>query len=282
VEHSLSPAIHQAALTACDLDGDYGLFPIPPLPDGKQRLSDILQSVCDGEITGVNVTVPHKQNVIPLLDRLSPTAKKIGAVNTIFTEDGKLIGDNTDADGFLVDLKTTKDFESKGKTALVLGAGGSSRAVVYALGNDGWQVSVAARRVEQAKILVNELNRDQNLNLDSFQLDAKTLRNIYPDLIVNTTPVGMWPDIYESPWPLGDKFPKDCFVYDLIYNPEATKLIEQARRSGLTTSNGLGMLVEQAALAFERWTNLQAPRQAMYAAVEDKIQQHQPTREVEK
>jgi shikimate dehydrogenase len=282
VEHSLSPVIHRAALMAHGLGGEYDLFPIPPLPEGKEGLFEILESIRNGEISGVNVTVPHKQNVIPGLDRLSPAARKIGAVNTIYMEDGKLTGDNTDSNGFLFDLKAKLNMEAKEKTALVLGAGGSSRAVVYALGNDGWQVSVAARRVEQAINLVNDLNQDQELVLNAYPLDVKTLEAIHPNLIVNTTPVGMLPNIFESPWPLGEKFPKDCFVYDLIYNPEETILIKKARQSGQFTSNGLGMLVEQAALAFEKWTGLEAPRHAMYAAVEDKIQPHQSSQEVEK
>ena len=101
--HSLSPAIHGAALRSCGLDGSYSLFPIPP--DDKQRLEDLLESVRQGEIAGLNVTIPHKQNVIPFLDELTPTAKAIGAVNTIYLRDHQLIGENTDAPGFLADLK---------------------------------------------------------------------------------------------------------------------------------------------------------------------------------
>ena len=153
--HSLSPKIHAAALKACGLQGDYSLFPIPP--EDKQGLKDLLARVRTGEMTGLNVTIPHKQNVIPLLDELTPTAKAIGAVNTIYFRENKLIGDNTDAAGFLSDLKKfTGDGKlGIGKSVLVLGAGGSARAVVYALLNDSWNVKIAARRIDQAEQLAN-------------------------------------------------------------------------------------------------------------------------------
>ncbi|PJB66449.1 MAG: shikimate dehydrogenase, partial [Anaerolineae bacterium CG_4_9_14_3_um_filter_57_17] len=148
--HSLSPKIHAAALKACGLRGDYSLFPIHP--DDKQGLKDLLNRVRSGEITGLNVTIPHKQNVIPLLDELTPTAQAIGAVNTIYRHGEKLIGENTDAAGFLSDLKKNIGNWKLGigKLALVLGAGGAARAVIYALLHDGWQVTLAARRIEQA------------------------------------------------------------------------------------------------------------------------------------
>ncbi len=154
VSHSLSPKIQNAALKACGLEGDYSLFPIAP--DDMQALKDLLDRVRSGEITGLNVTIPHKQNVIPFMDELTPTAKAIGAVNVIYLRENKLIGDNTDAHGFLTDLKKAFDFSSFAAQpcALILGAGGSARAVVYALLKDGWNVTIAARRIEQAQELV--------------------------------------------------------------------------------------------------------------------------------
>src|SRR5687768_2474619 len=137
--HSLSPKIHKAALQTCELEGDYSLYPIQP--NDAQGLNDILTCVRSGEIQGLNVTIPHKQNVIPFLDELTPTAKAIGAVNTIYMSENKLIGDNTDAPGFLADLKkflTTEKLGHRDQNVLVLGAGGSARAVVYALLDDGW------------------------------------------------------------------------------------------------------------------------------------------------
>ena len=166
--HSLSPKIHAAALKACGLRGDYSLFPIHP--DDKQGLKDLLNRVRSGEITGLNVTIPHKQNVIPLLDELTPTAQAIGAVNTIYRHGEKLIGENTDAAGFLSDLKKNIGNWKLGigKLALVLGAGGAARAVIYALLHDGWQVTLAARRIEQAGQLANSFT-NYKLQVTSYE-----------------------------------------------------------------------------------------------------------------
>ncbi len=256
--HSLSPKIHAAALNACGLQGDYSLFPLAP--DDMQGLRDLLTRVRNGEIHGLNVTIPHKQNVIPLLDESTPTAQAIGAVNTISMRNGKLTGDNTDAPGFLADLKrflTTEARRHGEKSVLVLGAGGSARAVVYALVHDGWNVTLSARRPEQAQQLaVNyHLPITTDLRLATF------------DLLVNTTPLGMSPNVDASPWPENLPLPKNAAVYDLVYNPRETKLVRDARVQGLPATTGLGMLIEQAALAFEIWTGQRPPREPLTAAV---------------
>ena len=169
VSHSMSPKIQNAALKACGLEGDYSLFPIAP--GDKQGLNDLLGRVRSGEIRGLNVTIPHKQNVIEFLDELTPTALAIGAVNTIYVREGKLIGDNTDAAGFLSDLNHfINSAFSIHHSALVLGAGGSARAVVHALLNDGWKVTIAARRREQAEQLANSFaNREVVSNSTSSE-----------------------------------------------------------------------------------------------------------------
>ncbi len=260
--HSLSPKIHAAALKACGLDGVYSLFPIAP--DDKQGLKDLLARVRSGEITGLNVTIPHKQNVIELMDELTSTAQAIGAVNTIYMRENKLIGDNTDAPGFLADLKRVSNSAfSLQPSALILGAGGSARAVVYALCNDGWNVTIAARRIEQAQQLTSSFS--------NYQLPITTLSN-FPlstfHLLVNTTPLGMTPNTETSPLPENAVLSKGTFIYDLVYNPRETKLVRDARALGLNASTGLGMLVEQAALAFETWTGHIPPREVLYQAVE--------------
>lgn len=261
--HSLSPKIHAAALKACNLQGNYSLFPIPP--EDKQGLQDLLTRVRTGEIHGLNVTIPHKQSVIQFMDELTPTAQAIGAVNTIYMRDSKLIGDNTDAPGFLADLnKEIGDWRLEiGKFALVIGAGGSARAVVYALVNDGWAVTIASRRIEQAQQLA--------LSFPNYQLPITNLTDLRPstfNLLVNTTPVGMTPNIDHSPLPENLSLPSNAFVYDLVYNPRETKLVKDARAQGLNASTGLGMLIEQAALAFEKWTGHNPPREILYQAVE--------------
>lgn len=262
--HSLSPKIHAAALKACGLQGTYSLFPISP--EDKPALQALLPRIRSGEIHGLNVTIPHKQSVIEFMDELTPTAQAIGAVNTIYFRESKLIGDNTDAPGFLSDLKRVMSENQSSvvnhKSAIVLGAGGSARAVVYALLHDGWNVTLAARRIEQAQQLAKSFP-GYNLSLTIFDL-----RSLNFDLIVNTTPLGMTPNIETSPLPKNMIFSKHTFIYDLVYNPRETKIVKDARAQGLFATTGLGMLIEQAALAFEKWTGANVDRTAMRKAVE--------------
>jgi len=263
--HSLSPKIHAAALKACGLRGDYSLFPIHP--DDKQGLKDLLNRVRSGEITGLNVTIPHKQNVIPLLDELTPTAQAIGAVNTIYRHGEKLIGENTDAAGFLSDLKKNIGNWKLGigKLALVLGAGGAARAVIYALLHDGWQVTLAARRIEQAGQLANSFT-NYKLQVTSYETFQPSNLPTF-NLLINTTPVGMSPNIEASPLLENIVLNKNTVVYDLVYNPRETKLVKDARANGLQATTGLGMLIEQAALAFEIWTGCNPPRYFLFESV---------------
>ena len=264
--HSLSPKIHSAALKVCGLDGGYSLFPIEP--DDGQGLIDLLGRVRAGEITGLNVTIPHKQNVIGLMDELTPTAKAIGAVNTIYLQDEKLIGDNTDAPGFLSDLKqflTTDAQRLGGSNALVLGAGGSARGIVYALLNDGWTVTIAARRVEQAQGLATSFTNYQ-LRITNLT-DLSTFEPSNLQLIINTTPLGMTPNIDQSPLPENLSLPQHVAIYDLVYNPRETKMVRDACSQGLKATTGLGMLIEQAALSFEIWTGCNPPRESIRASM---------------
>src|SRR5690349_17202563 len=198
LSYSLSPKIQNAALQSCGLLGSYSLFPIHP--EDRQSLEDLLSQVRSGEIHGLNVTIPHKQNVIPFLDELTPTADAIGAVNTIYLRNDKLIGENTDAQGFLVDLKRLVDSStfSFRPSALVLGAGGSARAVIYALIHDGWNISIAARRPEQAQQLAACFGSHE-LEIVNYDLLSIDLSNVL--LVINTTPLGMTPNITQSPWP---------------------------------------------------------------------------------
>ncbi len=260
VSHSLSPNIQNAALKACGLEGDYSLFPIAP--DDMQGLKNLLDHVRSGEITGLNVTIPHKQNVIQFMDELALTAKAIGAVNIIYMRDNKLIGDNTDAPGFLKDLKSKFLSFNLRPSALILGAGGSARAVVYALLNDGWTVTIAARRIEQAQQLA--------LSFTNYELGITNFNDLRPstfDLIVNTTPVGMTPNVDQSPLPDNITLSQDTRIYDLVYNPRETKLVRDARLQGLQATTGLGMLIEQAALGFELWTGHKPSRRTLRLSV---------------
>jgi len=262
VERSLSPRLHTAALRALGLAGEYRVFRVEPGCAAAAEIRGLLSKVRDGQMEGLNVTTPFKEVVLPWLDDLTDEARGIGAVNMIYQESGSVIGDNTDARGFLSDLNT--QFARKGGCALILGAGGAARAVAYALAVTGWAVHVASRRLAQARTLAAELTRDTSLDIKPVALDAHTLEDIRADLalLVNATPIGSaWQK--GTPWPPGLDLPPRAAVYDLVYDPRQTLLMKTAREAGLQAIGGIGMLVEQAALAFERWTGYEAPRRAM-------------------
>ena len=266
--HSLSPKLHAAAFQSVGLDGEYRLYPVSP--DEPAGLAGLLGRVRSGELLGLNVTIPHKQTVIPLLDELTPSAQGIGAVNTVYLKDGKLIGHNTDAPGFTVDLRRSLGQQTAGRV-LVLGAGGAARAVVYALLTNGWDVTMAVRRadVEMAQALSASFERQSANGAPRFVLlEAALLRPLLQDiqLLVNTTPLGMSPAIDASPWPENLEFPQAA-VYDVVYNPRETLFVRQARAAGLRAETGLGMLVAQAALSFETWTGRAPAIDAMFEAV---------------
>ncbi len=256
---SLSPAMHNAALAELGLDGwQYVPTPVPPA-----GLAEAVARLRADDHAGANVTVPHKRAVVALLDGVTPVAHAIGAVNTIVKQDGRLIGHNTDAAGLLADLYAHGVRLSR-RPVLILGAGGAARAAVAALAGGGARVRVVARRPEQAAAL------RPIAALEVFEWTALGLLTASNEvaLIINTTPLGMTPNTDASPWLEGTPFPPDAFVYDLVYNPPDTLFVRQARAAGLRAATGLGMLVEQGALALELWTGRQAPRATMRQAAE--------------
>jgi len=290
--HSLSPLIHTAALQALNLAGEYRLYATPPLPVGQAELARLLGAVRRGEIHGLNATIPHKQSLLSMVDDLSPAARTIGALNTLVLRGDRLVGENTDAPGFAADLERcvpgllAVGSGQAAPLALVLGAGGSARAVVFTLQAAGWRVAIATRRLQQGLDLAQAFPGlaafGQNVHPSStaLLLETSDLQELIARcaddgirlaLIVNTTPLGMSPRIDANPWPEKVSYPPEAVVYDLVYNPGETALMQQARLAGLAAFSGLGMLVEQAALAFEIWTGLPAPRQAMRLAAGDTI-----------
>jgi len=276
--HSLSPRLHQAAFRLLDLNGTYELFPIPDGQQAGHELVALMESMQQGVVQGLNVTIPYKISLLPFLDELSPEAVAIGAVNTVVCKGNKLVGENYDCPAFQADLAAC--LERAGmegldrrveRNALVLGAGGSARAVVFGLLKDGWQVLVAARRLEQAHALASAFAKSSNLSVCRLiDLATHKLEGIH--LIVNTTPLGMYPDNSTSAWPAGLGLPPRALVYDLVYNPTETILMARARMAGLPTANGLGMLARQAALSFQAWTGKTPDWQAMYCSLDpDKV-----------
>jgi len=267
VGHSYSPAMHNAAAAALGLNLVY-----VPLPVSPERLPDALRGLPALGIRGVNVTVPHKEAVMPHLNAIYPAARIIGAVNTIVAGDGLLTGFNTDWSGFLNDLESYR-LALYGRDCLILGAGGSARAVAYALLRRGSRVTVASRRPEQGQQLAADMDRafPDAAPVGTVALDdiATTAAHLDEPIIINTTPLGMSGErVGLTPWPDGAPFPPGAFVYDLIYNPSPTRLMTQARDAGLRAADGLGMLVGQAAEAFEVLTGRRPDAAVMRRAIE--------------
>ena len=276
LEHSLSPVIHQAALDACELWGDYFLFPVPGLPEGLSQLEELIGRVAVGQIDGLNITIPHKENILRYLKVGSRAAETVRAANTVLRSSESLIAENTDIPGFKNDLHKIAyrhlfgtGFSGQSAHnfwALIIGAGGAARAVVYALLQDGWNCYLCARRQTQADIIKRDFSSIQpggQIITTPYTWEAISAIRSRVRLVVNTTPLGMAPNIDQNPWPAGLKLPQNAFVYDLVYNPLQTQLLKQAQDEGLLYASGIGMLVEQAAIAFELWTGKLAPREVM-------------------
>ncbi|MDN5346850.1 MAG: shikimate dehydrogenase [Clostridia bacterium] len=269
VEHSFSPAMHNAAFVACGLNWVYLAFAVR-----KELLADALAGVRGLGLVGINVTVPHKEEVLPLLDELDPLAARIGAVNTVVNEGGRLKGYNTDAYGFLTSLRE-EGFDPAGKKAVILGAGGAARAVAFGLAGAGLGALVIANRSpERARELAAALKK----NIPALQVEWARLRpeEVAPalreaDLLVQTTSVGMYPKIDVSPLEDYSCLRPGLWVYDLVYNPRQTKFLKAARAAGCRTLDGLGMLVHQGAAAFRLWTGLQPPLEVMRQAVVERL-----------
>ncbi len=261
--HSLSPFIHRVFLEESGLTGEYELIPVAVNDQTEATLKAVLAQMRDGEVHGLNVTIPHKQTVKAWLDMLDERAEAIGAVNTIYPSGKSIIGTNTDVDGFLLDVGKRLTLSERGM-ALILGAGGAARAVAFGLLQAGWQVSIAARRPEQAFALIHDLSQHFSLTEeDSAQIRGLSFSELMvngifegrtPRLVVNATPLGTKGYEDRSPLPVEVTFPKETVFYDLVYNPPETTFMRQARESGHCAYNGFGMLVYQAALAFEHWT----------------------------
>ncbi|HOU16118.1 MAG TPA: shikimate dehydrogenase [Anaerolineae bacterium] len=269
VGHSVSPPMHNAAFEALGLNWCY-----VPLPVAPSQVENAVRGVAALGFRGVNVTVPHKQAVLPALDVIAPDAARFGAVNTIVIErdtDGRpvITGHNTDYQGFLGSLRQG-GFEPAGKSAVVVGAGGAGRAVVFGLLQaNARDVLVLDTQPRQVQSLLADLGGN-GVPLRTAPLSTEILVESAraADLLVNATPVGMSPQIHASIWPDAASFPAHLTVFDLVYNPQETQLLRQARAAGALAIDGLDMLVRQGAIAFELWTGQQAPFDVMRAACE--------------
>lgn len=258
VEHSMSPAMHNAAFKKLGLDFAYVPFQVLP-----ENLNDAVAGLRALNVVGFNVTIPHKIAIIPLLDSIDPLAQKIGAVNTVVNNHDKLTGYNTDAEGFYRAL-LQNGVTPHGKNIALLGAGGASRAIACILAEKGARLTILNRRehLDKAEAIAALIKKGFGVAVEVLALDNLTaaLRNI--DILINASSVGMSPDSERSivPAELLSGIPA---VVDIVYNPLPTRLLKDAASAGAKTIDGLDMLVWQGALAFKMWTGQEAPLDVM-------------------
>lgn len=270
ISHTLSPAMHNAAFAALQLNWVY-----VPLPLAPEQINDAVNSLRALNIIGANCTIPHKQAIMRYLDHIDPAAQAIGAVNTIAIRADGVYGYNTDEYGFLQSIVET-GFNPKGSRCLVLGAGGAARATVFSLAQAGAKaITICNRTVERAAFLVDDLQSSfSQVKFACEPLSKQALEaiNNTTDLVINTTSVGMSPKIDLTPWP--DEIPMpEAVICDLVYNPPQTRFLQQAETAGLKTIDGIGMLVHQGAKAFEIWTGQMPPTDLMRQIVIDGLRQ---------
>jgi shikimate dehydrogenase len=255
VEHSISPAMHNASFKKEKLPHKYNKLNVPP-----KKIPEVIRTkIRVKEFGGANVTIPHKIEIIKHLDCLSETARTAGAVNTIEYRDNTLIGHNTDAVGGIKVLRE-KYGELTNTKVVLLGAGGAARALAAELLPQIKELIILNRTLDKARTLANKLG--ENISYDSL----KNQRYIESaNILINATPVGMYPKIGDSPVEAKYLHP-NLFVYDIVYNPFKTRLLKEAERLGARTLGGLWMLVYQGAEAFNIWTGLKPNIDTMYNA----------------
>lgn len=263
ISHSLSPLMHNAALAHLKLPYLYMPWRVTP-----KDLKKFIRSLPQRNIAGINVTIPHKQSVLPLMDSLSREAKLIGAVNTVIVKGKKLIGNNTDGTGYLASLKKEAGFDVAKKKVILVGAGGAARAIGVALGlKKAREVYIINKPASMAYDLAKKLNRDFPQTtygaspLDSLDMFFWSSAN----LLINASAMGM-KGIKLWPAPLA-KLSRKTLISDIIYNPLETPLFKRAKRLKLKTHPGWGMLLYQGALSFEMWTGKKAPIRVMKEAL---------------
>ncbi len=263
VEHSLSPIMHNAAFAALGMaDWQYDAMAIPP-----DILRYGIREPKNHGYIGINVTVPHKETIMEFV-RPDEKARAIGAVNTIDFRSN--VGTNTDADGFIEDLRAN-DVALAGQRILVLGAGGAARAAVYGLARAGAEVAIVNRTMLRAEKLVAHLEASAGIHgVAVMTLDQAADWGMR--LIVNCTSVGLHPHIKQSPWIHGVPFPDAVTVYDMVYRPANTAFMQQCVAHGGRAIGGLGMLARQGAIAFELWTGVAPPVDVMIAALQSALE----------
>lgn len=264
IRHSRSPIMLNRAFQESGVNGVYAAFHVKP-----EELGDAVRGIKALGYRGVNVTIPHKVDVMNYLDEIDEGARIVGAVNTIVNDNGKLKGFNTDGIGYVRSLKEETGIELKGKRVLVLGAGGAARGVAYALAKEGASCIYIANRTKERAI---ELANTIGAFTETVGLGMDELTDVvdHVEFVLNTTSAGMHPNVDELPMSL-DLLRPHHLVSDLIYNPRITRFLREAEAIGARIHGGLGMFIYQGAYAFEYWTGTPAPVEAMRQVVEQSL-----------
>ena len=262
IEHSLSPSMHNAGYKALGLDAEYQRFHVEP-----SHLTEAVEGLCALGFAGWNVTLPHKEQIIALLDTLTPQARRAGAVNTVKIREGQRIGHNTDGDGFVRSVEGELN-GFKGKKAVLLGAGGASKGIALALMEQGMQLHILNRTLEKAEALAQMIQREGGAATSGVFAAGDWLADV--DLLVQTTSLGL----HGEPFSFSMQgISKQALVVDIIFNPWETDFLQEAKKQGCRTLNGLGMLLYQGALAWEFWLGGQAPVEVMRTALQEQLLQ---------
>lgn len=265
IEHSLSPSMHNAAFEYLGLDYVYVPFKVL-----DSDLKNAVRGARAFNLKGFNVTIPHKVSIIKFLDEVDFTARKIGAVNTVVNEEGRLLGYNTDGLGALETLRE-EGVDPEGRKVLIIGAGGASRAITFTLAGICSKLTILNRTRIKAVKLAKKFTKIGS-KVDGKGLTLKSLEKelIDSEILINTTSVGMYPDVEESPVP-EEFLHRDLVVFDIVYNPLETLLLKYARKTGAKPINGAGMLVNQGAIGFKMWTGCEAPKNIMRKIVVESL-----------
>ena len=267
VEHSLSPAMHNAALGTLGLNYVYLALRVP-----QAALADAVSGARTLNMAGMNVTHPHKINILGLLDELDESASMVGAVNTVKNDGGRLVGYNTDGAGAVRALESEVG-KLAGHKALLLGAGGAARAIAFSLVRKGVKLTIANRTASKALELAAAIKRGVGVDVEQVGIRRKELTKATKqvDILINATTIGMYPNINRTLVTAG-MMHRELIVNDIVYEPLQTRLLREAKKAGARTVTGLGMLVHQGALSFEIWADKRAPVRVMAAAAKRELQ----------
>ncbi|WP_409251441.1 shikimate dehydrogenase [Bacillus sp. SCS-153A] len=264
IGHSMSPLMHNDAFQENGIDSHYQPFQVK-----SEDLEKAVEALKVLGVKGFNVTIPHKRAIMPLLDEVDPLAEAIGAVNTVVRKEDRFIGCNTDGMGFIRALEESCPFPLENKAVLIIGAGGAARAIFYSMASSGiGSIDICNRTIEKGEDIIKDCPFPCTSASLSLKQAEQAMENY--DIIVQTTSVGMYPDINAMPLNV-TRIKEGAFISDIIYNPLETNIIKTFRRLGGEGDNGIGMFVHQGALAFELWTGITPDSDRMKRIVQQQL-----------